>query len=139
MKLIVPVCVLLLLTVSACNESRQFTSTVEPAFTVPQLGVKYHKFSVPAGATDVKIQGRFRASGGPGNDIEVALMNDDEFVNWQNHHTVTAIYSSEKVTQGTVNVSLPSDAGTYYLIFNNRFSLVSPKAVEDNLALQYTK
>jgi hypothetical protein len=36
-------------------------------------------------------------------------------------------------SRGANRVSLPSDAGTYYLVFNNKFSLVSPKAVQDNL------
>ena len=150
MKLMVFICVLLsLLFLSACQQQSQvaqagqparvYTSTVDPAFTVPQLGLRYHKFSVPAGAINVRVQGHFSASGGERNDIEVALMTDDEFVNWQNHHPVTTIYSSQKVTQGTVNASLPSDAGTYYLIFNNKFSPISPKAVQDNLTLQYTK
>ena len=60
-------------------------------------------------------------------------------MNRRNHHPVTAMYSSQEVTQGTVNLPLPNDAGTYYLVFNNRFSVISPKAVEDNLTLQYTK
>jgi hypothetical protein len=137
----------LLLFVSGCDQShttqaeqpKLYTSTIDPAFTVPQLGEKTYKVSVPAGAINVKVQGRFNASGGKRNDIEFALMNDDEFVNWRNRHPVTPIYTSQKVTQDTVNVSLPNDAGVYYLVFDNRFSFISPKAVQDNLTLQYMK
>lgn len=146
MKWTVFVCLCLMLFLSACQQAnvqagqvRVYTSSIDPAFTIPRLGEKSYKFTVPAGATNVKMQGRFTASGGARNDIEVWLMNDDDFVNWQNRHPVTPIYNSQKVTQGTLNASLPPDAGTYYLVFNNRFSLVSPKAVQDNLSLQYTK
>ena len=91
------------------------------------------------GATNVRLQGHFSATGGAGNDVQVYLMNDDEFVNWRNHHPINPIYNSQRATQGTVNVSLPSDAGTYYVVFDNRFSFISPKAVQDNLTLQYTR
>jgi predicted nucleic acid-binding Zn ribbon protein len=118
---------------------RMYTTTIDPAFTVNKLSEKYYKLTVPAGANGARIQGHFAADGGSGNDIEVAVMSDDDFVNWRNGHPVRAIYNSQKVTQGTVNVSLPSNWGTYYLVFNNKFSIISPKAVHDNLTLQYTK
>jgi hypothetical protein len=121
------------------SQPRTYTTTMEPAFTIRQLNEKNWKFSVPAGATNVRLQGHFVASGGSGNDVQVYLMNDDEFVNWRNRHPIKPIYNSQKVTQGTINVPLPSEIGTYYLVFDNRFSLISPKAVQDNLTLQYTK
>ena len=40
----------------------------------------------------------------------------------------------------TVNVKLPDDAGKYYFVFNNKFSLVTPKAVQANLTMTcYTR
>jgi len=118
---------------------RSYTETIDAAFTIPQLNAKDYKFTVPAGARDVKIGGRFTATGGSGNDVEVSLMNEDQFVNWSNRHPVTPIYASQRVTQGTLDLPLPSDAATYYIVFDNRFSVFSPKAVQDNVALQYLK
>ncbi len=117
-------------------QPRLYTETIDGAFTIPQLHDKDYRLAVPAGAKDVSLQGHFTATGGANNDIEVSLMDDDTFVNWQNRHPVTPTYSSGRVTQGTLNISLP-DAGTYYLIFNNRFSVFSPKAVQDNVSLTY--
>ncbi len=57
------------------------------------------------------------------------------FLFWWNRHPVAPIYNSQRVTQGAADTSLPNDAGTYYLIFNIRFSLLSPKALQDNLTL----
>ena len=43
------------------------------------------------------------------------------------------------MTQVNLNVSLPPNEGTYYIVFNNRFSMLSPKAVEANVTLHYKK
>lgn len=114
------------------------TETIDTAFAVPKLSSHSYKFAIPTGANAALLQGHFSAIGGAGNDIEAWLMSDDEFVNWQNRHSVTPIYNSGRVTQATINVSLPQP-GTYYLVFNNRFSFVSPKAVQDNISLTYKR
>jgi hypothetical protein len=111
---------------------------VDTAFTLNAAQGMNWNFTVPANATDVHIEGTFTASGGARNDVEVYLLNDDEFVNWQNHHTVSTLYNSGRMTQGTVNAVLPSGGGTYHLVFNNQFSLLSPKAVKANIRLRYT-
>lgn len=111
----------------------------ESAFTVPARGAKQYQFVVPAGASAVSLEGHFAATGGPRNCIEVWVMNDDQFVNWVNHHPVQAMYNSQKVTQGTVQLSLPSDGGTYHVVFNNEFSVLTPKAVEAGLTLKYAR
>lgn len=114
-------------------------SMPKDAFTVRQLAFNYYRFVVPAGAFNVAMKGHFTATGGAHNDIEVAVLNEDEFVNWRNGHAPTnALYNSGRVTQDTINVALSNDAATYYLIFNNRFSLISPKAVEANVNLTYS-
>ncbi len=45
--------------------------------------------------------------------------------------------TDDKVTVGDLDVSLPNGAGVYYLIFDNSFSLLSPKAVSQNITLSY--
>jgi hypothetical protein len=82
-------------------------------------------------------KGNFTASGGTGNDIDVYVLPQDDFVNWQNRHASRSYYNSGKVTVGNLNVNLPSDAGTYYLVFDNRFSLLSEKNVRVNATLSY--
>lgn len=107
------------------------------AITVNAGGYLYFTLSVPAGATNVRIEGRFSATGGSGNDIEVFVITDDGFTNWKNGHSTPTYYNSGKVTVGEVNAVLPDGAGTYYLVFNNNFSLVTPKAVQESLSLTY--
>ena len=97
----------------------------------------FYPLEVPVGATNVRMQGHFSASGGAGNDVEVFLMNQDEYTNWQNRHATGTFYKSGRVTVGDVNVTLPEGAGKYYLVFNNRFSLFSQKVVAQNITLTY--
>jgi hypothetical protein len=111
----------------------------EPAFTVPAHSAKQYKFVVPSGASSVSLEGHFVATGGPHNSIEVWVMNDDQFVNWTNRHPVQAMYNSQKVTQGTVKLSLRSEGNTYHVVFSNEFSVLTPKAVEASLTLKYAR
>jgi hypothetical protein len=41
------------------------------------------------------------------------------------------------VTVGTIDVNLPSNVATYYLVFNNRFSLFAQKTVDVDVTLAY--
>jgi hypothetical protein len=107
------------------------------ALAVAAMHYAYYSLAAPAGARNVRVQGRFTATGGAGNDIFVFLLNEDEFTNWKNRHQVPAYYSSGKVTVGDVNAVLPNDAGTYYLVFDNRFSMLTAKAVEFTGTMTY--
>jgi len=112
-------------------------ATGDTAFTIPAGGFYHYKLAVPAGAFNVNLKGHFTASGGSGSDVEGYVLSEDAYVNWQNAHSVSTLYNSGRVTQGSLNVSLPSDAGTYYVLFSNKFSFLSPKAVQANLTLTY--
>lgn len=106
-------------------------------FAVNATEYRYTRFVVPEGATAVHIEGTFSASGGFGNDVETYIFSNDDFVNWQNLHSARTFYNSGKVTQGTLDVTLPATGGTYYLVFNNRFSLLSAKTVQSGVRLHY--
>lgn len=108
-----------------------------PVQVINALGYYYYKLDAPPGATNVAFQGNFTASGGSGNDIEVYVMSEADFVNWQNGHAAKTYYNSGKVTVGNITVNLPADAGTYYLVFNNKFSLLSSKSVRLNATFTY--
>lgn len=115
---------------------RQHTTTIDkPDLTVGSYN--YFKLEVPTGAASVHLDGNFTASGGTGNDIEAYVLPESDFVNWQNHHAAKAFYNSGKVTVGKFSINLPADAGIYYLVFDNRFSLFSKKEVEVKGALTY--
>jgi hypothetical protein len=117
---------------------QQRTVTVKnPALHLNALNFSYFKLIVPPGATSVLLHGNFTASGGLSNDVEVFVMPEDDFVNWQNGHSAKTFYNSGKVTVGTLNVNLPADAGTYYLVFSNKSSLLTQRNVLVDAALSY--
>lgn len=117
---------------------QKHTITIDkPDVEVNAISYYYFKLRVPSGATGVHLQGDFSASGGVGNDVQVYMLPEDDFVNWQNRHASKSYYSSGRVTVGSFSVNLPSDEGTYYLVVDNRFSLLSKKEVEVKGALTY--
>jgi ABC-type oligopeptide transport system substrate-binding subunit len=107
------------------------------AFTINQLGYSYFKLDVPAKASSVLLHGTFTASGGLGNTIEAFVFSESDYVNWQNRHEVNPFYGSGKVTMGTIDANLPPGAGSYYLVFNNKFSVLAPKTVRVNAELRF--
>jgi hypothetical protein len=121
-----------------CTNSR---GLFRPLQTAPEkrrgTGYNYFQLVVPAGASGAHLEGNFTARGGSGNDVQVYLLPENDFVNWQNRHGARSYYSSGRVMVGSFNVNLPNTAGNYYLIFDNRFSMLSPKTVQVNGALTY--
>lgn len=110
---------------------------VDGALTVAARGSTYYPITVPADATAVSVDGHFTATGGIGNDIEVYVLTEDNFVNFKNGHPSPTLYNSGKVTQDSISVTLPA-SGNYYLVFNNNFSLLTPKAVQATATLHFT-
>lgn len=110
---------------------------VEPltpsAFTVKAGTIYYVKFNVLSPA---RLFGRFEASGGQGNDIQVVVATADGFENWQNGHQAPVLYQTDKTTVGTLNVSI-NTPGTYYLGFNNKFSLFADKQITASIQLSH--
>lgn len=106
-------------------------------FALSATQYHYVRFEVPQNASAVRVEGTFSARGGAGNDVEAYIFSNDDFVNWQNRHPVHTFYNSGRVTQGTLEVTLPPIAGTYYLVFNNNFSLLSAKTVQTSIRLRF--
>jgi hypothetical protein len=97
-----------------------------------------YQITVPDGASDAQLTGSFLASGGSGNDIVVLVMDQTNFVNWENGHQVSTYYDSGQVTTSSFMVSLPS-SGTYFLVYSNQFSTFSSKSVNTQANLTYAQ
>jgi hypothetical protein len=63
---------------------------VNGLITVQAGGYNYYPFTLAAGSTSISVSGSFTASGGSGNDIEVYVMDDTNFINWKNGHQASA-------------------------------------------------
>ncbi|HSK72230.1 MAG TPA: hypothetical protein VK892_11075 [Pyrinomonadaceae bacterium] len=118
-KILLLLGLLLILTASASAQK----VIAEKAFTVKESGYTWFDFTFEQ-TTDLK--GRSRATGGK-NDIEVYILDSDNFENWKNGNEFRAYYSSGRVTVASFDVRLPK--GTYHLVFSNRWAIMTPKAV----------
>lgn len=97
----------------------------------------YVSFSVPSNAINVQLSGSLTAAGGIGNDVRVYVFDQTNFINWQNGHSASAYYSTGQETAFNINVRLPNGAGTYYVVFDNTFSIFSSKTVTGTITLTY--
>jgi hypothetical protein len=101
---------------------------------------KVFYFRIPINdVRDIRIAGHFLALGGQGNDIDVVLADEPNFGLWMDGHQAKVFYQSGRATSGEIDVKLPTLNATYYLAFNNRFSVLSAKTVNADLNLYYSK
>ena len=75
---------------------------------------------------DAKLTGKFTAQGGK-NDIDCIVVDDDNFINFQNQTDFRVYYQSNYVSVGRVDLRLA--AGNYHIVFNNRVALLTNKTV----------
>jgi len=118
--------------------TRYVSNLVNGLLTINGGGYQWYQFTVPSGASDIQVSGSFTASGGSGNDIRIYILDSTSFVNWKNGHSVGTYYNSGQMTTGTISATLPSGE-TYYLVYDNTFSLFSQKNVNTWATLNYTK
>ena len=87
---------------------------------------------------NVRVVGWFMASGGSRNDIRVLILDDIDFINWNNLHEVEGIYKTDKLTIGKIDVPITA-SGQYHLVFDNRFSEFSSKNVLAKVYLYWSE
>jgi len=109
---------------------------ISGSFVVEPRNFKPFRVVVDADMARACVEGTFSASGA-NNDIEVTVLEETQYLNWQNRHKFDAAYESGRVTAGKLKVELPLEAATYFVVFSNRFSLISNKAVTADVKLQY--
>ncbi len=116
---------------------RHEIKVIDAAAAVDARATSYYTFSVPPNATQVSVTGHFTATGGGGNDIDCFLLDEDGLANFKNGHPANVFFNSGKVTQAKIAAALPSTPGTYYLVLDNRFSFLTPKAVQVTATISY--
>jgi len=115
------------------------TETVtEKTFSVNSRNFASYKFSVPSSTTNVEVSGEFSATGAD-NQIAVYVLADDAFVTWRSGYSANMLYDSGRVDHGAIEATIPAGAGSYYLVFDNRFSQRTGKTINANVTLRYKK
>jgi hypothetical protein len=93
-------------------------------------------FTVQPDMVNFHVVGRFDTSGGSENDIQAVLVDEDEFQNWISGQPAKAFYSTEQVTNDTLDVG-PLAAGRYVFAFSNKFSESTDKYVFAQIEAQW--
>src|SRR5439155_7204512 len=92
----------------------------------------YFQFKIPSYFRDGRIAGNALAAGGSGNDIRVLILTEQQFQVWTRSPRPEVLYDSGQ--RRSVVLSVPaSDPGTYYVVFDNRFSALSAKNVQADI------
>lgn len=105
-----------------------------------QPGAYYHiPFTVDLETmAEIRVEGRFQASGGSGNDIKTFILDDVSYLNWVNGHPVTPMYYSGQITIADINIDITT-SGDYHLVFENKFSIFSSKNVSARVDLHWSE
>jgi len=112
----------------------QAQSIVSEAFSLKGGQYMSYKFTIPESSGGGTVVGNFVASGGS-DDIFVVITNESGLTNIKSGNSYKAYYDSGKVSADDINVNL--SPGTYYIVFSNAHSLMTPKAVNANVSVEY--
>lgn len=105
---------------------------VRSTFRVDAAKANYFQFKLPSYFRDGRIAGNALATGGAGNDIRVLILTEQQFQVWTRSPRPEALYDSGQRRSVVLRVPV-SNPGTYYVVFDNRFSVLSPKNVEADI------
>jgi hypothetical protein len=86
---------------------------------------------------DIKVSGRFSASGGTDNGIETFILDEDNYTNWKNNHAAQALYQSGVKTVGDIQANI-AKSGVYYVVFSDKKNFLA-RNVTAEVKLDYEK
>jgi hypothetical protein len=116
------------------DHQQQIVNIVNESFSVNAGQFISYKFSIPEEVKGGTVTGSFTASGGS-NDIYVVITNKAGITNLKNGNQSKGYYNSGKVTTDDINVNLAP--GTYYIVFSNAHSIMTPKSINATIKLSY--
>jgi len=133
---------------------------LDSAFSVGPHTFRYYKFALPEGSVNVAVVGQFTSAADTlnagnrksqssdkskakandnanDNGIQAYVLTEPAFTVWQNGYATSSLYDSGSVAEGTVQADIPAGAGIYYLVFSNKSSPKTSKAVHATVVLRY--
>ncbi len=111
---------------------------LDRAFSVGPHGFRFYKFSLPEGSSNMAVTGQFSvASDAAENTIEVLVVSEEELAKWQTGNVAHSICETGRSSEGSVQCDLPAGAGSYSVVFSNKFSTVAPKKITARLGLRH--
>lgn len=118
---------------------RVYTTTIfNDQETVNAGSYDVYPFTIPSGAGEAEVSVMFTAQGGSDNDIKMYIIDYVNFRNYaKNNDFSYSYYSGQLHALWGPIVYLSS--GNYYLVLDNKFSILSQKIVNIQMNATYTK
>jgi hypothetical protein len=105
---------------------------IDKDIEVPRGEYKELHFLVPEGKW--KFKGRFKTSGGMNDDINLIVLNQENYVRWYSRYTHEPALKLNKKQEGKFEI-IAASGQTYYFVFDNFFSTISNKKVKLKIEL----
>src|SRR4051794_19668653 len=86
-------------------------------------------FRVTSSQPNCRLTGRVLGIAGGQKDVDVLVMTQDDYLNWQTNHTADAIFQSGRKTAVTLDVPIEHE-GKYVFVVSNGFSALSAKTAQ---------
>lgn len=95
-------------------------STGDVAFALKPGAFHSFKFAVPHDHENASLKGKFSVETRSASTVEAFVLNEEDYISWQNGDTTYRYYDSGDVQQGVLDVPLLAEAAdTYYVVFDN--------------------
>jgi hypothetical protein len=101
-------------------------------------GYVQYRLTITPEMVDPTVTGSFNASGGSGNDIQAAIADEPNYMNWINGHPAQVFWGTQD-KQTTAKFDVKLAPGMYYLVFSNKFSAFTDKQVFVEVDLNYKR
>jgi hypothetical protein len=116
---------------------------VDSTFSVGAHTFRYYKFSLPEGTANAAVVGQFKST--PANPavtnndsgIEAYVLTESAFTAWRTGAASSSLYDSGIIAESALHADIPPGAGIYYLVFSNKSSPTTPKAVHATVVVRY--
>jgi hypothetical protein len=116
---------------------------VDSTFSVGAHTFRYYKFSLPEGTANAAVVGQFKSTAenqagtSDDNSIEAYVLTESAFAAWRTGQATSSLYDSGNVAESAFHAGIPPGAGIYYLVFSNKSSPTTPKAVHAAMMVRY--
>lgn len=92
------------------------------------------KFAVPPGCASATLQAQFVPGSEPGAALtQMTVFDEDSYARWRSHAASRAVYTS-RIPTSLMNLSLPIEPRTYFLVFSQGASTL-PTTVQADVEL----
>jgi hypothetical protein len=109
--------------------SRVVSISNSPAVQINAGYSRRWAFHVTSAQPSCRLTGRVLGIAGGQKDVDVLVMTQDGYINWQNNHQADFIFESGQKTAVTLDVPVEGE-GDYVFVVSNGFSALSPKTAQ---------